>query len=203
MAPEAPKSLAHLQANLSSQHRDLLDHIWNHFKTKGEWTSTKSVHQQFGKPAVLEARKRLGGSIVFVMSERPGKERYQLTLLGVLLTSEGQRAEDLIAQYLEYLRQRFKADPDVENVTSEEARAILKLTPEDTKILGCLIDLGRFWGNTSGDLGRAENWSAGVPSDIDDLPEVSDLAAYVRTRALEGYDPNLPVGASERMSYKV
>src|SRR5437773_625376 len=98
------EQLAELQRRLSDSQRSLLNFIWEHFRQKREWISTKAAHQRFGKPTVLEARKGLGGSIVFEMSDQPGKERYHLTLLGVLLTSDGSRAEDLLVQYVGYLR---------------------------------------------------------------------------------------------------
>src|SRR5262245_45088677 len=107
--PDAARNrLVTLKNKLSDLQQALLDHFWTEFDRRGTWPSTKAVHQHFGKPAVSSALRELGGSVVFEAVETPGKARYHLSLLGVLLTSEGQAAEALLIRYLEYLRKRVE-----------------------------------------------------------------------------------------------
>jgi hypothetical protein len=127
-----------------------------------------------GKAIVRGALTSLGGSIVY--SNGYGTdEHYQLTVLGTLLTDLGVEAETLLGDYVEYLRNRFKQDPDLKQITSAEVSQALQLSDEQTQLLGLLLWMAPLF--TSGGGYGPDGWSASAPFDIDEYPSLRDRSA--------------------------
>jgi len=144
-----------------------------------QWPLVKVVHQMLGKPRVRAAIDRLPGRTVLETGYMLDA-RYELSFAGVLLTDQGEVVEKLMSLYLEYIRHRWEQEPALKRVEEEDVAAALQLTADQSRLLGRLIALGAFWGG--GGIGD-EHWDAVLPDDIDDLPYVSDLQAYVREKA--------------------
>lgn len=117
MAIDAFVTVADLRAQLCESERRLLGEIWQYRRDRYEWVPTRVLHHRLGKDGVVTALNKLGGSIVRVVRDG-GRDRYQLLFLGVLLTDDGQAAERLWAQYLAYLRDRFRRDPEMTSVVA-------------------------------------------------------------------------------------
>jgi hypothetical protein len=149
------------------------------------------------KEFVLSAIGPLGGSVVF-RTQVGGKDYYELSLLGILLSDYGLDAEKLLVGYLDYVRAQYDKNPLVEKVTADEIRQSLKLKEEQAELLGALISLGYFYG---GSLSPGKQWECGVPKDVDDLPAVGDLREYVQKRAIRDYDPKMPIEPNDRSRY--
>lgn len=198
MAESNVAELDDLRERLTGEQRVILNTIWHYYCERNQWIPVRVLHQKFGKALVLSALERLGGSIAFE-SRDASKERYQLTFLGVLLTGHSEEAEELLVRYVEYVRDRFLSDPETDIVTSQEVGTALGLTADRSRFLGRLISLGHFWGSGAG-FGEQE-WRVGLPNNVDELPSVRDFRAYVRARAVEVFDPAVPVGESQRMIY--
>src|SRR4029078_315651 len=60
-----------------------------------------------------------------------------------------------------------------------------------------LIEMGQFWSHSM--WFEAPNWNAGIPADIEDLP--NDLRACVHERAMSRYDRAVPLSAIPRDMY--
>jgi len=192
-----------LRASLTEEQRRLLDAIWKYHRDTGhrrQWIPTRVLHSHEGKSRVRALLSQIGGTIVWD-DEDPSGSHYQLTLLGVLLTSDGQEIEDLLARYLSFLRKRFVEDPEFQLIESREVQTDLGLSDEQTSLLGEALYLGAgtFWGVGFG-VGE-KDWRVGPPPTIDDLPEISDLHWYVREQAITGFDPTVPIEARQRGSY--
>jgi hypothetical protein len=119
--------------------------------------------------------------------EDDGEEYYRLTFLGVLLTDQGEKSEQLLAGYLEYVRKRYEDNPRLEWVGSQEVEAALNLTADRSYLLRQLIRLSHWWGGGSG-FGDQE-WAVGVPIDVDEIPLGADLRGYIRQHVLTHFRP--------------
>jgi len=187
-----------LRRRLTDEQRAILSAIWEHYRDRDGRILRRALHQRFGKQLVRASLEQLGGSIAFEFPEG-GRETYGLTFLGILLTDQGEESEQLLVRYLDYVRGRFVSDPEIERLQGQEIEAALGLSAQQSHLLRLLIHFGHLWGNAAS-LGPGE-WSVGVPYDIEDLPSVQDLWAYVRTRALKDYDPAVPVNDSHRIRF--
>lgn len=197
--------LDNLRKRLTDDQRAILNAIWQHYcgqkeqRKEERWILVRVLHHGFGKTAVRLALEKLGGSIVFEGRDNAGKDRYQLTFLGVLLTDQGEEAEQLLVRYLEYVRDRFVSDPEIDMIKSQEIEAALGLTAYQSRFLKQLIQLSSLWSRSA--TFDDEAWNAGVPHDVDEFPSIQDFRSYVRQHALKGFDPAMPINGSERISY--
>ena len=169
-----------LRHKVSPQQRALLDALWAEFRDRNRWIPRQALQAADGEAAFREACLALGDSVVRVCPDEGG-ESCQLTFLGVLLTEQGLAAEELMVRYLEYVRDRVRAVPVTEWVSSQEVEAALQLTPERSRLLRQLLRLSHWWGGGSA-FGSRE-WTVGVPLDVEELPP-GDLAAYLRDHVL-------------------
>jgi hypothetical protein len=189
MTQAATMELDALRRGLTAPQRAFVDALWAFYRDHSQWVPTRLLRQHFGKDAMQTHCAALGESVVRRYREA-GKEYYRLTFLGVLLAGGGEESEDLLVRYLGYIRDRYRADPRVEWVTSQEVEAALALRAEQSRLLRQLLRLSHWWGGGSG-FGDRE-WTVGIPVDVDALLEESDLARYVREHVLRHF----PVGVS-------
>lgn len=129
-----------LRERLTADQRAVLNAIWDHYLAHNQWVPRRLLHQRFGKPAALSILEQLGENIICETRD-DGKEYYRLTFLGVLLTNPGEESEERLVRYLEYVRDRCKADPTLEWVGSQEVEAALGLTTHRSRLLRQLIRL--------------------------------------------------------------
>jgi len=200
MEENKSKEFSSLRDRLTGKQKEILSSIWHYFCEHRKWIPAHRVHRDFGKEAVVTGIRGLGGSIIFQTSDA-GKEYYQLTLLGVLLTDQEDHAVEMLTGYLGYLHSRFLTEPEFDKVRSEEVEGALNISAKQSMILYQLISLGRFCRGSSGP--GAGGWNVEVPREVDELPDGQALSRYVHERAMETFDPNLPVAESARMVYSV
>lgn len=184
-----------LRERLSADQRAVLNAIWDHYLAHNQWVPRRLLHQRFGKTAALSILQQLGENIICEARD-DGKDHYRLTFLGVLLTDQGGESEGLLVRYLEYVRDRCKTNPSLEWVGSQEVEAALGLTAHRSRLLRQLIRLSHWWGGGSG-FGDQE-WTVGVPVDVDDLFPESDLRSYVREHVLTHFPPGAPSRNAEK-----
>lgn len=184
-----------LRERLTADQHAVLNAIWDHYLTHNQWVPRRLLHQRFGKPAALATLEQLGENIICETRD-DGKDYYRLTFLGVLLTDQGEESEELLVRYLEYVRDRCKTNPSLEWVGSQEVEAALGLTAARSRLLRQLIRLSHWWGGGSG-FGDQE-WTVGVPVDVDDLFPESDLRGYVREHVLTHFPPGAPSWNTEK-----
>ena len=178
-----------LRRGLTDDQRAIINATWTHYRDRGEWIPCRALHHLFGKTAVLACLEQLGANVIRGMEEDQ-EEYYRLTFLGVLLTAQGEESEQLLAQYLEYVRNRFRDDPRLEWVGSQEVESSLKLTTDRSRLLRQLIRLSHWWGGGSG-FGDQE-WTVGVPIDVEEIPPGPDLRSYIRQHVLTHFHPQEP-----------
>jgi hypothetical protein len=139
----------------------------------------------------------LGGSVVYEVGYGVA-EAYELTLLGVLLSDRGGRAESLLVRYLEYVQGEFDRDPEIIQIKSEDVQNSLGLTTDEAMELHELVWLSQLWGGSASG-GSGQPWTVGLPHNVEELPP--DLSSYVKDLAIRHYDPNCPLEQGRRESY--
>jgi hypothetical protein len=188
-----------LKVRLTENQRLLLTEIWTHYLATGQWILRRRLHYMFrslGREGVESALQNpLGGAVVYRATEN-GLDKYRLTILGVLLSDRGEEAEHLLARYLDYVRGEFQRDPDITQIKSEDAEAALSMTKQESRLLWELINLGGSWSGSAG--GNKDDWSAGLPRDVEDLLAVRDLEAHIHERAMDDDDPEVPIDEAGR-----
>ena len=186
-----------LRNKFDSQQRDILTSVWRYYLKNGKWIPSRLLHTTHGdKKNVRPVLEQFGGSIVYEQEETTNLY-YGLTFLGLLVSSEGEYIEELLANYLRIARILALKEPTRTHVSSEEALTRLRLGPAGVMELGRALFLSPF--NSGGSFSTTE-WNAGLPKDIEDLP--NDLQTYVCERAIEQYDSDIPVAFSERQVYR-
>jgi len=185
-----------LRGQFTSQHRGILAVIWQHYIKQGRWMPARVLHTTGGgKALVRPLLERLGGSVVYEQEEN-GVLHYGLTFVGVLLSSSGEHVEELLTRYFRTARTLALKEPNRTHVSSEEARTILGLAPDEVVELGRSLFLSPF---TSGGSFGTNEWTAALPRDIEDVPE--DPRPRVHEAALGDYDPNVPLSSYGRTAY--
>lgn len=162
-----------LSSKLTKFQRELFDIFWKHFQENDKWFPTRVVHSQIGTKQVRDALQSLGGDIVRELENQPN-DTYELSLIGVLLTSEGEKYRQLMVKYLEFLRDEFLSHPEKVEFTSKEIQVGLSLSDPQATILGGLIRLGHSFG--AANWGK-DFWTVRAPKEIEYLPSGVSLDA--------------------------
>ncbi len=184
--------LDRLRSQLSRDQRAVLNAIWERYRDQNRWTARRALQERFGDARLRTCLERLWGPAVREWVEDE-EEACRLTFLGLLLTDQGPESEDLLVQYLAYMRERVAADPKLEWVGSSEVEAALGLSRDRSRLLRQLIRLSHWWGGGSG-FGNRE-WSVGVPVDAEELPAEPELRHYIREHVLRHFLPDLALPA--------
>lgn len=185
-----------LRSKFDAQQRGILTDIWRYYLKDGHWMPIRFLHVTHGdKKAVRPILEQFGGSIIYEQVEN-NNSYYGLMFLGVLLSSDGEHIEEMLVKYLQMARTLAMQEPNRTHVSSEETLQHLRLTPDRVVELGRLLVMSPF---SSGCSSNASEWNAGLPRDIEDLPD--DLHAYISDHAMENYDAGEPVDPSERQEY--
>lgn len=177
----------------------LLDSVWLHRLQKKEWPPIRVTEYSIDTETVVtkDIAQSLGGSIIYETHEN-NQVRYVLTLLGVLLSpTYGGEAEALLVNYLDYIRKRYSQNPETERITSAELVRDLGITTDISRYMCELVSIGHIWGGLAS-FGNADDWSAGMPSDINRLRFEKDLREYVHRRVLERYNRTEPTEMAAR-----
>ena len=172
---------------ITGEQQALLDRLWEQYRDRNVWLPQAQLHRELGRAAVEAACEALGETVLRACFDEDEGDCFRLTFFGVLLTTQGREAEALLARYLEYVRDRCQADPRVEWVGSRDVESALGLSPERSQLLRQLIRLSHWWGGGSG-FGNRE-WTVGVPVDVDELPQETDLLDYVRAHVVRHFVP--------------
>ena len=183
-----------LQARLTETQRRTLGAIWDYYCKNNKWIPTGVLYHDLGKETVISALNELSGTVVSEFLDS-GKYRYQLPFLGILLSYTSDEAVELLARFLIHLKELYLNNPEFESVKSQNVEVALGLTPNQTRLLGRLIYASPFSGG--GGYGDSE-WEVRPPLEVYDFPAIQDFRGHIRTKAMEGYNPAVPVGERER-----
>jgi len=158
--------LSAFSSKLTKFQRELFDNFWKHFKEHDKWPLTRVIHSRIGTQKVRDALQSIGGDIIREL-ENPPSDTYQLSLIGVLMTSEGEGFRQSLLRYLEFLRDQFISHPEKIEFTNKEIQTGLSLSDEQTTMLGRLIRLGHSLGASGW---NESSWTVRVPKEVEYLP---------------------------------
>lgn len=190
--------LHELTRKISADQKAIVDEIWNHYIRNDFWIPAIVLYQRFSKDSILTNIKPLGGSIVYVSRDGNARDRFVITFLGSLLTTKGSALALMFLQYLRYIKERLESDYELKEIDGAQVRERLQFDSADNKLfvkalrLSPFVNGGSFGGNT---------WTAGLPSDIDDLFSGIEIQEYFESKALRNYDPTVPTEGDRRMVY--
>lgn len=185
-------NLETIRKNISKKQTSILSAIWDYFLNKGEWIPERVLHKEFGGKAIVKPLlEQLGGSIVFLID----KQLYQLSMLGMLLTNNGEHLEQLLIKYLVFISLISFEEPERTHVSSAEAAQEMKMSRQDILSLGILL---RFGFSGSGSFGD-EQWNVEIPKNIEDISY--DIHSYFHAVVSKDYDPDVPIDPIERQKY--
>ena len=166
MAIKKPtRTLDELRKGMTAFQRKLLQEIWRHFQTKGEWPNLRTLFSDRGKAKVKVALMPLGGSVVREETGSQGWSRCQLSLLGVLLTNDGPALQALMASFFRFQRELYQKESGKFTATSAEIAAALDLSAEQTALLGQLLWLGGLGGSQNRENG---SWTVNTMEEAED-----------------------------------
>jgi len=191
-------NLNELARKISDEQKTILNEIWNYYIRNDSWIPAVALYQRFSKDSVLSNIKPLGGSIVYVSRNAGERERFVVTFLGSLLTTNGSALALMFLQYLNYIRERLESDYELKEIDGAQVRERLQFDHADNKLFVRALRLSPFL--NGGSLGE-NTWTAGLPSDVDDLFSGIGIQEYFESKALKNYDPAVPTEGDRRMIY--
>lgn len=193
MANKKHPSLNDLRKRLTNSQRLILNEIWHYWLHEKKVITAVALYNKFGKDVVDSSLSALGGSIVFRTGNYDsGRRYYQLTFLGRLLCDTGDKAQQLIEKYLEYLRTRLESEPEIAGITEEDLKVDARFTDEQLTLFGEFIVRSPFWNGSNDNANRRFN----TPPDVDDLAVADDIHRFFEERTLKDYDAHRPLDFS-------
>jgi len=178
-------TLEELRRNRSEFQLKLLDEFWKYFCQKNEWPVARVVYRDHGRLEVRKALSEFGSSIVREDKDSYGRGRFQLTLLGIILTSEGSKAEKWLLDYFRFQREVFLSDPERLQITHTEVQKALELSDEETKMLGQLIFFGSMFGGSGGH--GDGTWTVSPMGEVEEWTDDTDIAAELHKWLLRNH----------------
>ena len=193
---KADPSIGSMRGAMNDYQRELIEEVWRCFRAGGKWPILRGLYSKYGKAKVRDAlsSRPLGGS---VGRESSGSERwtvYKLSLLGVLLTSEGPRFRELLAKFLGFQRDLCRRDPQKSHLPAAEIASALALDAEQVNLLGQLLSFAGLGGSEQ----KSTTWGANAMEEAEDFLEKGDLSPEVDRLAFRFYEPEAPVFEEER-----
>lgn len=175
--------------------KDLIQQIWEHFHSSGQWLTLREIYSQNSKKKVRDSLSALTGN---VGREENGPQRwkiYRLSLIGALLTNEGAAFERLLMRFLDFQRQIYLKEPLKNGLSAKEIGESLKLSEEELVLMGQLLALGYLGGSPL----PSKDWGTNTLDEVEDFPPKGDLSAELDKIVFKGfYNFDAPVFEDER-----
>ncbi|HLX94527.1 MAG TPA: hypothetical protein VKU37_02160 [Verrucomicrobiae bacterium] len=195
-------SLEKLRGELTSSQQRYLDLFWEHYLDCGQWPKTVDFHRDHDINDVQESLRAspLNGSIVMEQNGG-GDEHYELKLVGVLLTKNGKRYEEMRIHLLEFLSKKYyhtRKEERRNRYSDEEIAVEIKLSEEDMKMLGKVGEFDCIY-RTYGSSSVNGHWSIEFPrKEIQSIPRKGPFADYHEKIVSQQYYPEWKVFVEDR-----
>jgi hypothetical protein len=195
-------TLNELREQLTPFQKELLEEVWQHFRSSGEWPVLRELYSKHTKQKVRQALSLtpLSGSVGWENRNSSSSRwsRYSLTLLGAFLTKEGFALQTLMSDLFQFQRETFQTRPQATEIKSEEIEKRLNLSPDKTQILGQLVRLGNFGGGWS--AAPDGPWSISAMEEAENFPPNGNLADYVSEWSCRLYKDDAAVFEDQRLT---
>jgi hypothetical protein len=163
------------QIKLSNQEKGVISYIYNFLKENKKWPGIRTMHQKFGKAALLLLLSREDPVLIWEEKGSDLIEIYGLTFEGIYFCPSAQKDLELLQRFFHFLLKKLKKNPELREVKCLEIESSLGLSKLESFVLRYFIALGGFFG--SGSFG--EEWCMQLPEDIEDLMELGDEQKYI------------------------
>lgn len=200
--PSQP-TLRSVRSAVTTRQRDILDEVWQHTKRTHIGLPERPLLDKHGKAVLLEEVGKLGGTVIYSGHEE-NKVRYNLGVVGIFLTSDGERLEKVVERYLVVLRDAYARDKEIERFSSKDlASWAPDLTSDDLVALRHI--LYRAHASLASSIGgwNAEEWFVTVDNEVVELKNVKEWSGYIDLKIMQWYDPQRPAGEIERSNYDI
>lgn len=166
-----PSSIAGWRKRLTAFEQELIDEVWQEFLNTGTWPMFRVLFSRYGKQKVEQALTHLTDAVGWDENGSGRWKHYRLTLLGVLLTSEGETLQNLLVGFFEFQRYLFNEQPHESYSQHSEIAKYLGLSSAETSTLGLLLAFGSLGGSSEG----AETWGASAMDEASEFPAQGNL----------------------------
>lgn len=189
-------TLNDLKRKVLDQQIRFLDELWRYFVTERTWPSTRSVYMSRPYPTLRDLLPSLGGDVVREV-QSGGVKMFELTLVGIFLTSEGDQLLDLFVRCFEFLRKQFFAKNPQTSFTRDEVLKALRLSAEEATSLGLMLH--QAWMMGCG--GQGDPWTVHSSNWIEELPQEGEMRELVLQKVFQGFNPIAPVFLADAHLY--
>jgi hypothetical protein len=195
-------SLEKLRSELTSTQQKYLNLFWEHYLDYGQWPKTVDFHRDHDIKDVQESLRAppLNGSIVREQNGG-GDERYELGLVGILLTKDGKHYEELRIRLLEFLSKKYyhtKKEDRKNRYSDEEIAREIELSEGDLKMLGKVGEFDYIY-RTYRTSSEGSHWAIEFPrKEIQSIPREGPFSDYHEKIVSQQYYPDWKVLVEDR-----
>jgi len=202
-------SLKKLRDQLTNEQRKLINSFWKNYLETGFWPLRIDVHRKYTKGKVFEHLRSTGGNPAYaghiVHEDQAQGPIYGLSLIGILLTKDGEKYERWLLRLLEFFRKKFYQQKK-EGQTSEfdkfQIGQALKLSDKNLTLLGSLTRFTMVIQIQSHGHTIGLDWKISPPYNIDELPPTGPLDAYFEKTLFKYFNSPKWVFADDAHSYR-
>jgi hypothetical protein len=187
--------LAELRSRVTTEQRKLLDQFWQEAKATDQWPICRVVHSQLRKTKVKDLLNPLGGDVVY---ERDGQNEgscYALTLLGVLLTSEGNEHFKMLFDCIGFMQRKFLDESKQRRFKDMTVIASLGWSELQRESMARLCRLSLIpW---AGSIGN-DSWELRAPDEVEDWEPSQTFEAILDSALFRYFRADRAVLAEDR-----
>jgi hypothetical protein len=110
--------LTQLRESLTELQRSMLDRAWMNLVERGKPISTRAFFHAHQRDQAEPAFDALGGKVI-IQHYADGGSSLSPTLLGALLSSNGQHLENILCRCLQFVRDKYEDQPELQSLSSE------------------------------------------------------------------------------------
>lgn len=191
-------TLQQLRSRVTGVDRDILNRCWSHYRVEGRHVPVREIYFEFGRPRVEESVQRLTGNLIRETWGGTGQV-YGLSFLGALVSSDGERLENLLERYLAAVKKAYEANHRIKILSRDDMNQYAAFSPSELLDLGRLLSLGIRFVDTSASSPSADgNWYVNIGDKIDDIRRITDFQSFIKQGVMTAFDPTEPVSDIER-----
>jgi len=191
-------TLQQLRSLATNVDRKILDWCWSHYRAEGQHIPVREIYFEFGRPEAEASVQRLTGNLIRETWGSTGQV-YGLSFLGAMVSSDGERLENLLERYLIAIKKAYEANHRITMLSRDEMNQYAEFSSSELHDLGRLLSLGIRFVDASATSPRADgNWCVNLGDKIDDIRRITDLRSFIQQGVMTAFDSTDPVSDIER-----
>jgi len=185
--------------SLTPRQKKMLDWIWEYRKSSDSWPHCHRLLLHFSPKAQKEAKNEIEAMTGNLVHERDGSRgmEYSLSFLGILSVPSVDTVKFL--NLFDFIRGRIDASLNETQITFGYLSSSYKFTNKDLEDIKAICHHG--WFLVSGVAWTDSHLMIRSDSELADLVDCENAAAYVLAKALDSFDLDIPVNKQDRTKY--